>query len=281
LRRKRRNRERTRERSSPHETRDETDASRSRGEAIATAPCTPPPLRVPIPSSGAPRADPTPRAIALPYDRSLARFSFVHSTKIPFRPFSARFSQETTPNAKGRRFCLAKRQTFVCTGNKRTRERLWVALFLSLPLSLRSCPQAMHHVENIGPLVESERERAKESRMEPWRTGACGWMRTCVCVRARKSGVRDKKLRGVNDGRTKRIGPPRTRSISVKVCLFSISVCDYRASLAKFSVAITYSILPVCVLTRGRKRKYVEYITLLIKFTHICQKKLTIRKLKI
>lgn len=79
-----------RERFTLHETRDETDASRSQGEAIATA-SSPPPALVSPPSAlrAQPplRAPSRCRAIARSFARSPARFSFVHSTTISFRPF--------------------------------------------------------------------------------------------------------------------------------------------------------------------------------------------------
>lgn len=93
----------------------------------------------------------------------------------------------------------------------------------------------MHHAENISPLVESERERAKESRTEPRRTGACGWMRTCVCVHG-KVTYEIKSFAAVTANK-ERIGPrARTRHYAVDLCdeslvPFSISTRDYRVSL--------------------------------------------------
>lgn len=201
-----------------------------RGEAIKRRSFRPPPpTRVPIPSSGASRADPTPRAIALPcraIGRTLASLrsaplasrSFTRRP-IPFvLPVSAPLSQEATPNAKAFGFGLrrGRRSRTAATANARASVggSISLFLFLSLPLSRSSLVRGLYTVPKTSTHLlsrkESERTRAGRNPGQRERVGGC--VRACVCVRARKSGVRDKKLRGTKRRTDKEDRPPCART---------------------------------------------------------------------
>ncbi|TGZ52621.1 hypothetical protein DBV15_07116 [Temnothorax longispinosus] len=138
---------------------------------------------------------------------------------------------------------------------------------------------------------ESERRRAGRSPGKRERVGRCVRAYTCVCIRARKSDVRDKKLRGANDGQTKRIGPPcaRTRHYAVDLCDESLPVLHLHSRLSRFTRnavreiprSNNINITSVCTCvgvgvrvrdTREKEKIYRMYLSLLIKSTRTCQK---------